>query len=345
MLKEHGYTTAAVISNFVLSKGRGYEQGFDHYDDRMENRELVRGIPERVAEATADAAIRVLKEKQGEPLFLWVLFQDPHGPYTPPRRFAQSYQNEEQDARSLPVNPTPSGRGGIPSYQKMGSVTDYHDYVARYDGEIRYMDKEIGRVIRALKDLGYWDHALIVFTSDHGEGMGEHDYYFAHGEYLYSNQIRVPLMVRQGDRLRGRRADFVQHLDIAPTVRSAAGLEPDPQMRGRDLRASPAGPAQILSVMRSPFVKDRDRSALTHDGLRLIHTKLYDAYELYDLTDGLQELQNRVGDPAYAKRVERMKAVLHQMRGEDRLRLAAEPALELTDEERAKLRSLGYIDP
>ena len=92
-----------------------------------------------------------------------------------------------------------SGRGGIPSYQQLDSNDDYHHYVAQYDGEIRYLDRHLGRLFDALRELGMYHDALIVFTSDHGEGMGDNDYYFAHGENLHNSLLRVPMIVRHGD--------------------------------------------------------------------------------------------------------------------------------------------------
>jgi membrane-anchored protein YejM (alkaline phosphatase superfamily) len=116
-----------------------------------------------------------------------------------------------------------SGLGGIPRYQALGSEQNANVYVAGYDGEIRYMDAQLGRLIDALHEWGVTP--FFVITADHGEALGDHGYYFAHGQGLTEDQIRVPLIlhgpgVRAGTRVRAP----VQHIDIAPTILARAGV-------------------------------------------------------------------------------------------------------------------------
>ena len=80
MLQRQGYKTAGVVSNFNLRRKAGWSEGFAIYDDNMVAYEQVRGLPERTAEHTTNRAIEVLKELNSEQLFLWVHYQDPHGP-------------------------------------------------------------------------------------------------------------------------------------------------------------------------------------------------------------------------------------------------------------------------
>ena len=160
----------------------------------------------------------------------------------------------------LPLNRTESGRGGIPYYQMLGDNRDFNYYVSQYKAEIRYVDENFNRLIDAIKEVGLYENSLIIFTSDHGEGMGEHDYYFAHGENLYNILTHVPLIIKYGKVLKGRRADCVQHLDIVPTIRNIAGMKVDSRYRGRDLRFRLAGEAA-----RASRCDDRRRDT-THEG-------------------------------------------------------------------------------
>jgi arylsulfatase len=230
MLRAIGYRTAAVICNYVLRNGTGFEQGFEIYDDTMHEHEAVRELPERVATVATDRALALLDELQDERFFMWIHYQDPHGPYTPPGRYTEMFVDPTVKPRRLKINATQSGKKGIPSYQELGDRRDYHYYVSQYDGEIRYWDEQFNRLIEGLKRLELYDETLIVFSADHGEGMGEQQLFFAHGENLHNSLTRVPLIIRYGDRLHGRRAEYTQHLDIVPTIRAALNLPPDERL-------------------------------------------------------------------------------------------------------------------
>ncbi len=239
-LRNAGYYTGAIVSNFVLQRGKNYEYGFDHYDDRMDSRELVRKTPERIGGSTTTSALKWMRGalEQERPVFLWVHYQDPHGPYTPPREYQDDFLEGEQRGRKLRVNDSVKGQGGIPSYQELGAYREFGYYVSQYDSEIRYFDDSIDSLVRGLKQLGVWDDALVVFSSDHGEGMGEHDYYFAHGDYLWPGQTHVPLIVWDPDRKTDaeRVAEVAKSSDIVPTVLGFAGVDPALELPGVDLR-------------------------------------------------------------------------------------------------------------
>ena len=84
ILQRNGYRTLAVVSNYVLQAERGWSQGFSVFDEEMTSRELNRDVTERISADTTSRAVELLREYRNEPLFLWVHYQDPHGPYVPP---------------------------------------------------------------------------------------------------------------------------------------------------------------------------------------------------------------------------------------------------------------------
>ncbi len=139
-----GYDTAAFISAFVLDRRFGLSQGFADYDDRFERAHDPGpgSYPERRADAVSDRAIDWLRARstaqRDNPFLAWIHYFDPHGPYDPPAPFA----------------------GSLPG--------------GDYDGEIAFVDQELGRVVETLRELGSLDQTLILVTSDHGEGLGEH---------------------------------------------------------------------------------------------------------------------------------------------------------------------------
>jgi len=246
--------------------------------------------------------------------------------------------------RPVPLNSESlSGEGGVPSYQILDGEEDYGDYVARYDAEIRYADAQAGRLLDELKRLGLYGRAVIVLTSDHGEGMGERSYYFAHGEHVRAPLLRVPLILKHGDRLEGRRRDPVSHVDVVPTLQKLIGFPAQPRWRGRDLLARAGEPRDRFALAESPQSMERELS-LARGGLQLIHVPGRRRDELFDLRRDPNALVDLSDDPAHAERVERMRVRAVELR-------AAYPSgsgsvgdmPELSDDERHRLRSLGYV--
>src|SRR4029078_6574388 len=119
------------------------------------------------------------------------------------------------------------------------------DDMARYDGEIRFTDLHIGRLLDALRAKGLYDRTVVVVTGDHGEGFGEHGVQM-HGYHLYAAQTRVPLIIRVPGLAPRRVAAPAAHVDILPTLATRAGAAPVAGTPGRSLvdllaGATPAG--------------------------------------------------------------------------------------------------------
>jgi arylsulfatase A-like enzyme len=232
-LKSAGYTTAAFVSNPVLDYQRHFNQGFDVYDQRKTRRERNRrAYSEREGKATTDAVLAWAEQDLDEPWFIWVHFQDPHGPYDPPDSVPRS---DPPGAPKLPVLNNASGHAGIPYYQAMTGQFSFEAYAQRYLDEIAYLDPQLERLVRGLEALGR-PPALIV-TADHGEAFGEDDYYFAHGHSVGLDQIRVPLLYRPaaGKASTPLVETPVSLIDVAPTLLALAGVAPPAEWQGRPL--------------------------------------------------------------------------------------------------------------
>lgn len=164
-LKQAGYSTAAFVSSFVLSRQFGLARGFDLYDDMTTQASRPAPPVERSARETTERAIAHLSQQStGAPLFLWVHYFDPHAPYDPPEPFASKLKS--QPARG------------------------------RYLGEIAAMDEQLGRLLRAFEQ-----HAsrrgiapAVIVAGDHGEGLGDHGE-STHGHLLYQSTMHVPLVI------------------------------------------------------------------------------------------------------------------------------------------------------
>jgi arylsulfatase A-like enzyme/Flp pilus assembly protein TadD len=271
-LAEHlegaGYATGAVIGSFVLARRFGLAQGFHHYDDRVSPRRAVfGGFLERDARAVTDAALAWLGRAR-EPFFLWVHYYDPHAEYKPPEPFAGRY-------------------AGRP-----------------YQGEIAYVDAELGRLLAALRADGRLESTLVAATADHGESLGEHGER-THSYTLYDATLAVPLLLAGPGVPRGRVVpDVVGHTDLAPTLVRLLGLPELPGVDGRDLSAAwqgglPARPA-YAETLATRF--NHGWSALHAARSASHHYVRAPRPELYDLAADPGQLHDLLGpgraDPA-----------------------------------------------
>lgn len=198
--------------------------------------------PLRKAEAMNTVAIPELERlaKEDKPFFLFLRHMDPHSPYLPPAPFDRMFYGGdefEDDNHTLDA------------MYDFGPFADYlaswippgctdADYVdAQYDGEIAYMDSCINVILAKLEAMGLEEETLVVFTSDHGETLNEHDCYYDH-HGLYDCTLTVPLAFRMPGTLPEGLylEDYSAHKDIVPTVLDIVGVDyADGQFYGRSL--------------------------------------------------------------------------------------------------------------
>jgi arylsulfatase A-like enzyme/Flp pilus assembly protein TadD len=203
-LSADGYRTAAFVSAIVLERRYGLDQGFEVYEDEIRSAAAdrqTRMATERSAEATAGRALAWLDAiDAGTPYFLWVHFYDPHLPYSPPPPWAEAFHDRP------------------------------------YDGEIAYMDSQIGRLLQHPRvSTG---EAVVFAIGDHGEGLGEHGE-DDHGLLVYDSTIRIPWILRLPGGPSGVRvAEPVSQVDLVPTIAELTSLAPRPgfeNLEGRSL--------------------------------------------------------------------------------------------------------------
>jgi arylsulfatase len=348
VLREHGWHTAAVVSNLVLRKSCGLDRGFDSYDDVLSSAEATRQWPERIATDTTDAAVAVLGPflaNADDRLFLWVHYQDPHGPYTPPEalreKFLPAERSRDDGRRRLSTGGERGGRGRIPDYQVIDGRREVAFYRAGYDAEVHFLDREVGRLLHELEGHRVADATMIIFTADHGESLGERDYWFAHGARLDDSLVRVPLLIRVPGGLPGRRQDVVSLLDIYPTLlQRVAGLPPGYDAVGRDLLAPDAAGTASEPYLATLRAGSLPRLGIVTQGHKLILTKQRQGWrsELFRL--GREDHDLAHSDP---DRVASMRASLTRLRsGLSEGRVETRQRLSEADERR--LRALGYVE-
>jgi len=236
VLAEAGYDTAAFIGNTMLRRRIGLDGGFAVYDDELPDGEASREVFERVAAKTTARASEWLARKRDAPFFLWVQYNDPHGPYTPPREYLRPTPGLDPAAdATLPVLEIQRGIGGIPAYQVFGDERRVSQYRSRYAGEIRYFDAALGQLLRAVEAASPQRRTITVIVADHGESLGEDGVYFSHGYATTPDLVHIPLLIRAPD-LRPRRVrEPVHQVDLMPTLLEWAGLSAPPEMAGLSL--------------------------------------------------------------------------------------------------------------
>jgi len=346
-LKESGYNTYAVISNYMLRMKKRHFQGFDVYDDEMLQMESVRPFPERIAEHTTNRAIELLKEQKSKDgkFFMWLHYQDPHGPYTPPTPYKDMFFSKDDFSVSLPFTKMNFGHNVIAQYQQLGNHKESAYYISQYDGEIRYFDDEFKRLIDAIKAEGFYDDSMIIFTSDHGEGMGEHGLYFLHEDYMYDTLLRVPLIIKYDDK-RAVRTENVQHIDLMPTIFSVTGIPSKAPLRGVNILKDDIKSREIFSeysIRQEEGIKDKDTFSLIEDNMKIV----FDTARIlmFDLKNDPAEDHDLSALPEYSEMKNDMAKRLFKIREESLLNIDAEYIKPVyTEEEMENLRSLGYLN-
>jgi arylsulfatase A-like enzyme/Flp pilus assembly protein TadD len=306
LLRTAGYRTGGFVSSFVLREETGIGQGFDHFDAQFPASASDRspGQVQRPGPETLQATTAWLDNLGDSRALLFFHIYEPHKPYAPP-----------------------------------ASVGAFED---PYDGEVAFADHIVGRLLDSLRQRGWYDEATIVITADHGEGLGDHGEQ-EHGLFLYEEVMRVPLLIKAaGNRNAGARRDEpVQHIDLLPTLMSAAGLSAPAGLRGRDLTPLIAGTGTITPqgiyaeamYARYHFGWSELRS-LTDDRYKFIEAP---REELYDLERDPGERTNLAGDRAQATAA--MRAALASLSDN---RPPAAPAM-VSDADRQRLAALGYV--
>lgn len=363
ILREAGYTTGAFVSCFPLAKRFGLDQGFQVYDDRFiphgginelavistVHRFMRKHELERSAALVNQAALPWLRAHAGEPFFLWVHYFDPHAPYHPVAPYDAFYTEQftKVYGRGYEASRAEVARAcGLPQAKSQNPLLP----VERYAGEVSLTDAALEDLLAELASLDVQDETMIVVTADHGESLGEHDYYYSHGALLFDPSIVVPLLISG---VKDQRANLVvgnqvRLIDITPTILAELGLAKGAGMDGVSLHAQiragvvheslPALVENIGIVLAPGAHKLR---SLRAGGYKVINNEesgqcagfyelATDPNELHDLCGNNKELSATMLD---------LMTQAFTSQAESRI----EGELDLDEEVRSNLEQLGYI--
>jgi len=245
---------------------------------------------ERKAAATADLALKWIA-KTSHPYFVWIHFFDPHAEYDPPQEFASRFPGQP------------------------------------YDGEIAYVDLQIGKLIKGVDQNVFW-----IITADHGESLGEHGE-STHGVFLYNATLHVPLILSGPTISKTERSDAVSLCDIAPSIMAFANLRIPPKLDGVSLLNQSAGRTLMAeSQYAARNFGFAELYASIHNDQKYISAP---QPELYDLKNDFSETKNliqKVDVAAFQKSVKDYQTNSLPSR-----------EIKLSSEDQEKLRSLGYV--
>lgn len=303
VLKSKGYKTMFVGSG--INNLHGFNKGFDIFY-----------VSDNNSHSISSRIIKFFEKNLNKPFFVWVHYFDAHRPYTisyPPARsyYSNLFINDElyDKEKELPVivkagHEKISGRhlyfGGIPEElykKKRRYIVNPDYYIAQYDGAIRAIDNEIGRMLSNLIGLKLDKKTMIIITSDHGELFGEHNYYFFHGCFLYEPLIRVPLIIKY-DKIIPRdkviNTQVSAHLDIAPTILDILRIDKAKKMEGVSLLGIILGKEKYPCPYIFSDVGHAVKSIINNEW-KLIYTGSDNTgFELYNLKNDSAELNNLV---------------------------------------------------
>ncbi len=362
-LAEHlaraGYDAYGVSANCGwIGRGHGIDQGFAHWDARCGTaffagvapvflrasllsalrRAFFRehaGSRWRSAAEISDEALRTLAHlaPSEEPFLLFLNYMDVHRPIHPPRKYRTRFpgysrafdMSGDWSALHLQVN---AGK------RKVSDVERAH-LESQYDGALLYLDAQLARVFADLRERGLWEKSLIVVTSDHGEGFGDHGT-FGHGHGVYQDVVQAPLLVKLPGAAAPRRiATPVSLVDIMPSVLAALGLPATSDVDGVSLLGEI--PADRALFAESFDGKGEIARALRRGSRKMIRHRGR-ANALFDLASDPDEQRDVAGDN---QRETSLKAV--ELSTWVKAQASRGDGVELTPEEAERRKALGYL--
>lgn len=256
----------------------------------------------------------------GKPFLAWAAFSEPHPPWYPPVEF---YRLIDTASIALPAQAPEGAAQPHPIManrrREWAHLTEYEvrQIIAAYYGLVALLDSCVGRILDTLDQLGIADNTIVVWSSDHGDQLGEHGLFLKF--VMRESSVRVPLMIRLPERISQDRSELVEHIDLFPTICNLVGVDVPDTVQGHSLTPLlGSGPAP--ADWRDAVFSQIDHCDIQAN-VEMIRTEewklnLYDGRpgELYDLANDPDEYHNRVGDPACAQRMSELHERLAQWR-------------------------------
>lgn len=317
ILANAGYDTMAVTSHVFLAPRYGLQQGFVHFDDEFAS---PTEDPTTVitSEMVSDKGIRFLEDKaeteDKTPWMLWLHYFDPHGQYNPHPGISEEFGT--------------------------------HEELDLYDGEVRFTDLHVGRVLARLQELGLAENTLVIFFSDHGEEFLDHGG-LRHGHALWRELLRIPLIIRAPGIAPRRVPDLVRTVDVLPTVLDfVPPLFPPPDIEGVSLtsflQGRPRAPMPAMAEIKLQEVSSLD--CVFEGRWKLIVNAAAKTAQLFDTeSDPLERDDVAKAHPEVVAELKGRLLTMIKRAQDTGKRFNQAEALGLTETQLHDLESLGYL--
>lgn len=349
-----GYRTIGLVTNEWLKGDFGFARGFDHYETLPH----ALTYADRVTAAALD--LPPWEDPQRPPVFLFLHYMDAHSdffhvgqsplPYYSPTPFRTDIEVGDEEF----CNP-----GGRCATDFLLDANRQHPPLSPatlaklrllYERGVQYLDTQLALLFAGLRAAGIYDSALIALVSDHGEAFREHGQ-FIHAQ-TYDETIAVPFILKlpAGEGAGRKLSTLAEIGDLAPTILELLGQPPLPGAQGTSLLPALRGQGGGKRYVLSQHKNIHSRYALRTTRWKLIFDEASGAAELYDLVEDPGEQHNvATQEPARVEalrdQLERILAALRDKRTALEQGAPVPPTSILDDEERERLKSLGYLDP
>lgn len=356
LFRDAGFNTAAWSANELLNSKNGFDRGFQRFTDEKGWHDEIK------PSGSLEPIFAWLDENKGKDTFTWVHFTDPHDPYEPPARFRSGQLGRLTDFHEAQLRKAAEKGGTLDSLEE--DMAEVARLMGLYDDEIQSVDAKIGELIGRLEQNGDLDNAVVVITSDHGECLWqriESDARFearremnkhrpmiqellkgTHGDFVYQELVRVPLIIMAPSLGRGVVEETVmEHVNMPSSILSLADVQVAgmDQMTGRNLWGDDVPPgAYSMTALGESFVDD--------DGWKLIlPTELgrFDygqPVQLYDLNADPPESNNLASQ--HPDRVREMTARIEERRRTALPVLSTDELMERQRANQSEIEKLGY---
>ena len=274
---------------------------------------------------TAEKASELIRKHKNEPFFLAVGFVRPHVPFVAPKKYFNPYpfkkinlpEKIENDWGDIPKR----GINYVTSVNGKMSINQQQKAVAAYYASVAYMDTQVGTILKTLKDEGLEDNTIVIFTSDHGFHLGEHDFWMKVS--LHEESVRVPLIIKVPGKAPSICNSFTELIDLYPTIADLANLKYSTHLQGKSLKKT---------LDNSTFTVRDMAFSVTHGGRSfLLRNKKWafiqynedasEGIELYDMVNDPKQYHNLAMNSNYTDRIkwfqQKLKKKLKHIRNND----------------------------
>ena len=320
ILQREGYRTVSYNGGVQMAGEFGFNRGFEVYDSFNENFIV-----------HVDRGIDWLKRNKNEKFFLFLHTYEVHHPYTPKKEYLDLFEDEYLG--NLPMDISIPLLREINNKKIVIDQKDREHIINTYDAEIYSMDKAFGMLIEFLKAEDLYDNTIIIFTSDHGEEFGEHEWMGWHSHTLYDELLKVPLIIKfPHSKYSGRVIkEQVRSIDILPTLLDIVDIEISKNVEGVSLINFNSN-EELFAVSQQDTEGDRHPTSI-----RTKKWKLYDSTLYHLVKDPLET--HEVSNPEMEEYLGYFRALILK-----KGKIPSVKEAELHREKIRELKALGYIN-